>query len=187
MRKWTLFSVVVIGAVVLVGSFAGWAGAAEGPAASMGGYLGDNTGYGSMAAGVSDSCGKTPPASSMGGYLGDNTGYGSMAAGVSGSGCPGGVATSADQAATAPEFAVENLGEANAVASVLPEGKDTLIRLRDGTDLVVPSTINVPDTVYQGSWINARVQQIDGKNIVTSLSVVSDAGSRTGGNGGSGS
>jgi hypothetical protein len=188
MRTLTLLSVVVLGAFILPGSPVAWAGAATGPTPAMGGYMG--TGYGSAATGVADSCGATAPAPAMGGYMGENTGYGSMAAGVSGSGCPGTVATSAGQgtalAGSAPEIAVQSAGEANAVASVLPrENGIVMIRLRDGSDLLVPATVNVPDSVREGSWINATVQQIEGKNIVTSLDVVSDPSARSQGQGGS--
>ncbi len=70
-------------------------------------------------------------------------------------------------------FTMRSMGEANAVAFVLPLGNDTVIHLRDGSDLIVPPTVNVPNNVEEGSWINATVQRIDGKNIVMSLDVVS--------------
>src|SRR5512138_2169745 len=99
MRTRTLRSVVVLGAVILVASLAGWAGAATAPASSMGGYMGDSTGYGSPTAGVPAPCAATAPPSSMGGYMGDTTGYGSPTAGVAGSGCRqnAGTATGAGQ------------------------------------------------------------------------------------------
>ncbi len=75
--------------------------------------------------------------------------------------------------------AVQSVGEANAVALVRPEGTVTMVRLRDGSELTVPSTVHLPGNVLEGSWINATVQQIEGKNIVTSLDVVADPGARS--------
>ncbi len=75
-------------------------------------------------------------------------------------------------------IAVQSLGEANAVAAVLPQGNETLIQLRDGTQLVVPAAMHLPYMLEEGAWINATVKQIDGRNIVQSLDVVHDAGER---------